>query len=356
MTKEKEYKPIILKMKQQPKIYWTTAKPFSYGKNAFLMYIIMGGRGKGKSTSLYIDVINNYLKNSEEFVILKRYKEETKKMYNVLDPVADNITTMGMGEGTFKFMNSGKRIGYGLTLSLQQTYKSNMDFSKVTTIIFDEAFLMPGSMLHYLPNEMEQLLELMSTIFRLRPNVRIFIVGNNMDMFNPYFAYYDIPYFDRIYTDYDRGIYCEKVLTQAQLKCLEEQSKLFKLTKGTPYADYHYNNQVLQVAKGTIGVKGLYAKLLCRLLYEKHTLNIYLDNNLSCYVEHRDKIIKDDLTYEIRNETKLNYFQVKQLRSTSTFRFIEKTYYANNISYNDQEAIGIMQVIMQEVSTRKKMD
>lgn len=344
-----------LLIKRDPDKYWDICRTYSYNNIGLFMYLIMGGRGIGKSTSALLDVCKRWLNHKEEFAYVRRFKEETKKNYNMLDPIMSNVKTVGMGEGTFQWVGANKkRIGYALTLTLQQTYKSGIDFSKVTTLIFDEAFLMPGGMLRYLPNELNVLFELISTVFRHRKNYRIFIIGNNLDLFNPYFAYFNLPKFDNIYIDKERGLYCEICKDKEGLKAIEEETPLYKLTKGTEYGEYHYNNKVLVTAKGNIGVKGRFANLLIRLIYDKHTLNLYSDEKLHLYVEHRDKVIKDDIAYEIRNSNILNYFQVKQLRGLSVWRFVEKAYYANHISYNDSTAIQIMQEIMEEVSTKRK--
>ena len=76
-------------------------------------------------------------------------------------------------------------------------------------MIFDEAILPRGGSYRYLDNEIEMLFELISTVFRDRTDYRIFILGNNADIFNPYFDYFSIPPFERSYIDVDRGLYCE---------------------------------------------------------------------------------------------------------------------------------------------------
>ena len=350
---DEEIKLPKLLIKREPDKYWDVQRTYSFSNLELSLFIVTGGRGIGKTTSCLLDVCNRWLKYGEEFVYLRRYKEETKKQYTMLDQIMTEVKTVGMGEGTFKWICNKKRMGYALTLTLQQTYKSGVDFSKVTTLIFDESILMPGGMLRYLPNEIDSFLELISTIFRHRKGYRIFILGNNLDLFNPYYEYFNIPKFDNIYIDKERGIYCEQCKDKEGLKAVEEQTPLYRLTRDTAYGDYHYGNKVLVTTKGNIGVKGKYNSLICRLLFNQHTLNIYVDDRLWMYVEHRDKVIRDDITYEIRNNTVLNYFQVKRLRGLGIWKFIEKHYYADKVAYNDAVAIQIMKEIMEEVSTKR---
>ena len=51
--------------------------------NAFIN-IVIGSRGTGKTYALKNKALNNYLKKGEQFIYLRRYKEESKRIRNSL--------------------------------------------------------------------------------------------------------------------------------------------------------------------------------------------------------------------------------------------------------------------------------
>lgn len=81
-----------------------------------------------------------------------------------------------------------KFSGYAIPLSTANILKSST-FEKVGLIIFDE-FLITRSTYHYLPNEIIQFAELLETIIRLRPNIKILLLGNAISISNPYFDFF----------------------------------------------------------------------------------------------------------------------------------------------------------------------
>lgn len=341
----------LLKLKITPdyKTFYNVSKPLSYDYLNF--YLLLGGRGIGKTTGLLIRCISEYRKKGEEFAYVRRYETELKKAKNVFSKISDNITTRGLGKGAFEYCFRGKRIGYGLALSTQQTLKSGLDGSKVTNIIFDEAFLPPKSPYRYLNNEVEMLFELISTLVRERSNYKVWVVGNNLDLFNPYFSYFNIPMFETIYVDNERGLYIEKCPTKEDLLRIEMTTPLYKLTKGTSYGEYHYNNAVLVTEKGALGVKDINATLICRILYNNITLNIYGESRGRLFVEFRDKIIKDDKTFVIMEDNKPNYLYIKDYKQSNIKKFIDICYYENDVSYNDSKAISVFNTFMELFKT-----
>lgn len=67
-----------------------------------------------------------------------------------------------------------KYVGYAMTLSTAQDLKST-NFSKVTSIIFDEFIIEEGQKKYYLSNEVVVFLNLVETIARLR-DIKIFML------------------------------------------------------------------------------------------------------------------------------------------------------------------------------------
>lgn len=330
------------------KAYFNPARYYSYPDiNTF---ILIGGRGIGKTTGIVKQALRRYAVSEEEFIYCRRYKTEISKSKDLLSLVVTDPTSVkGVGNGIFQYTYDKKRLGYGAALSMQQSYKSGMDFSKVTTFIYDEALIEAGGSMRYLKNEINDLLEFVSTMARSRTNYRVFILSNNVDLFNPYFAYFNLPKFDTSYMDKDRGLYAEIIPTKQALLNIEEKTPLYRLTKGTPYGDYHYSNEILTTSVGTIGDKPKKADLMCRIIYENFTINIYRTGILDIYVEFRDKAILDNMSFVMLQNNIPNYTDIKAYRMSDLYGIIRRCYDKGKVIYNHQKAVAIMAQFMEEV-------
>lgn len=300
------YMKLNLKLDNNNDTYWSPIKCYSY--NCF-MNQITGGRGIGKTTGLLIQALRNCNKD-EQFIYLRRYKPELKEFVDKksLDKICDDIIYKG-GENGYTFLYKDTILGYGIALATALKYKS-ADFSKVTMIIYDESILDRGSTYHYLKNEVVAFLEFVSTVVRTRTNVKVFILGNNADIFNPYNAYFNVPIYDNIYTR-GKALYCELAKNSPKLLELEKKTGLYELIKGTAYGDYHYENKVLVTNNYEIATKPSSARILCRAIINGTTLNFYTYNDdkreLNIFVEFVGKVIEGDITFYLFDSGKVNY-------------------------------------------------
>ena len=172
----------------------------------------------------------------KRFVYVVRYKNQSKIKKNVVLEFNAEIKVVGDGYGGFIWKWYGNVIGYVIPLSVQQTYRSNnFMFENVYYILYDEGILKVSNTTRYLEDEVTQLLELASTVFRLKDNCHIFILGNNLDFFNPYSEYFEVKLFNKLYYDKDRSLLIMYADDSPKLRKLEEKSQLFNLTKGTAY-------------------------------------------------------------------------------------------------------------------------
>lgn len=339
--------PLSLLIKPDYVKYVNVNRWFSY--NGINFYVIVGGRGIGKTTGLGIHVLQDYLKDGSEFVYVRRYIKELQKAKGFLAPIANpDPKVIGLSTGAYMWCHNKQRIGYGLALSSQQSFKSGFDFRNVKTLIYDEAILKRGGMYRYLDNEVEMLFELISTIFRDRTGYRIFILGNNADVFNPYWQYFKIPRFERNYIDKERGLYCEMASNSPVLLEAEKETPLYKLTQGTAYFKYHYENEILgHKNEIRIAPKPMKCILLCRFVANEYTLNIYRSKPSEIYIEIRDKVIKDDKSFIIMSDMELNYYHVTELRSMDIYKFISHMYYLDGAVYESELAYAVFSNVME---------
>lgn len=318
-----------------------------YSYDGIHHFIVIGGRGIGKTTGLMIHSIMDYMNLGGEFMYLRRYITELRKSKSLPNRIVTGTKTEGLGAGLVQWTNNKKRIGYGAALSAHLSFKSGTDFDNVNTLIFDEAILPKGSNYRYLPNEIYSFLELLSTVFRTRKNYKVFIVGNNADMFNPYFAYFGVPKFTGNYINRERDLYCELCKNSPALLEDEMQTPLYKLTHGTSYAEYHYNNEVLIDTEGKIGVKTPQDRLVCRFVYNGYTLNLYRRRWNEWFMEMKDKVIKDDKTYLIMENNKPNYLYIDQLRRDDISKVLNICYYNKYLYFESPECSVIFDLVME---------
>lgn len=345
---ERYYMKLHLKLNNNNDIYYNCNKCYSYN---YFMNIIVGGRGIGKTTTFLIKALQNVAKGNE-FIYLRRYKPELQEFVDKdkLGAIVDNVAYKG-GKDGYTFIIEDTILGYGITLSTASKYKSS-NFDKVNLIIFDEAVLPMGGMYRYLRDEMFTLLEFVSTVFRTRKDGKVIILGNNLDIFNPFFSYFNVPIFDNIWTDKARGIYCELPKNSPKLLEMEQETGLYNLTKGTQYGDYHYDNKVLANVKVNTIPKPDNVRLLTRAVMNGNTLNFYLfnddKNDLCLYCEFKEKPYTDNKSYVLLDGQRPNYHYVIEFRSK--FRsFFTRLYYDNRFYFNNERSASLYQWIKEKI-------
>ena len=167
--------------------------------------VIFGERSNGKTYATLLYGIKQYLKTGKQMAYIRRWREDLRGkraeslfMNHVANGVIEELTN---GEFNEVFYYSGKwflsfyneetkkRVPdtipfcYGFCLSEQEHEKSS-SYPNITTIVFDE-FL---TRRYYLPEEFMLFMNLLSTIIRQRDDVKVFMLGNTVNQFCPYFA------------------------------------------------------------------------------------------------------------------------------------------------------------------------
>lgn len=166
--------------------------------------LIFGERSNGKTYAALKHILTEYINKGVQGAYIRRWREDIngKRMQVLFQALVNNgeITTLTDGKFTGVFYISGKfflsRINeengkiitdkepfcFSFCLSEQEHDKST-SFPNVCNIVFDE-FL---TRRYYLPNEFMLFMNVISTIVRNRDNVKIFMLGNTVNRFCPYF-------------------------------------------------------------------------------------------------------------------------------------------------------------------------
>lgn len=209
-----------------------------------LFNFVVGPRGVGKTYSAKNRAIKNWLKKGEQFVYVRRYKEEVKQAR--LDEVfADIAEAYPDHEFTSKFkvfFCDGEIMGWAIPLSDAVKYKST-PFPKVTLIIFDE-FIIDVGLTRYLPGEVKSFLELYSTIARLR-DVTVVFLSNAITFTNPYFLYFDLEEPTAKNKIRKKGDILVQYVESPDYTKAASETRFGKIIEGTDYARYANENDFL---------------------------------------------------------------------------------------------------------------
>lgn len=167
--------------------------------------IIFGERSNGKTYAILKYILEDYCKHGNQGALVRRWKEDFRgkrgqQMFDAL--VTDGLvsqltngkyTTIYSYSGKWYLANPDARTGkmvsasepfcFGFALSDVEHDKST-SYPKVKTIFFDE-FL---TRQYYLPDEFVTFMNVVSTIVRQRSDVKIFMAGNTVNQYCPYFT------------------------------------------------------------------------------------------------------------------------------------------------------------------------
>lgn len=173
-----------------------------------LYYVVFGERSNGKTYSALNYALERYTKYGEQFAYIRRFGEDVKKknLQTLFSAHIENGLIEQYTGGSFKNLEYGSNkftlvnwtetergalkreadtqpCGYAFDLNAMEHHKST-SYPKVTTVIFDEFLSRQG----YLTNEFVLFMNTLSTIIRDRNNVKIFMIGNTVNRYCPYFT------------------------------------------------------------------------------------------------------------------------------------------------------------------------
>lgn len=165
--------------------------------------VIFGERSNGKTYAVLKYALERYVKYGEQLALVRRMREDFigKRGAAMFDALTANkeISKLSGGEwsGVYYYssrwylcrMDGDNRVtdetpfAYGFAISSGEHDKST-SYPNITTIMFDEFLTRYG----YLPDEFVLFMNTVSTIVRQRTNVKIFMLGNTVNKYCPYFA------------------------------------------------------------------------------------------------------------------------------------------------------------------------
>lgn len=165
--------------------------------------IVIGERSNGKTFAALKHGLKHYIETGQEIAIIRRWKEDIvgNRARSIWDGIASEGVIKELTDGEFEgihyfsgrfylcryedgkpIWNDGDLFAYVFALS-DTEHNKGISYPNIGTIIFDE-FITKGT---YLADEFVLFMNTVSSIVRKRTNVNIFMLGNTVNRFNPYF-------------------------------------------------------------------------------------------------------------------------------------------------------------------------
>jgi hypothetical protein len=301
-------------------LYYNPNKMLSYNR---ILNFVIGARGIGKSYAWKVHPIKRFLKYGEQFIYLRRYKPELKKVNQYFDNVKEEFPGVELKIKGREFYVNGKIAGWAIPLSSWQSEKSNA-YPNVSTIIFDE-FLREKDNSGYMPNEVSALLNLMDTVFRDRENCRCVALSNAVSVVNPYFLYFNlIPNINKRFNA-NESILIE-IPDSKDFSEERRKTRFGKLIDGTNYGEMSLDNDFVNDSNVFIEKRSKESKYVFTVVYKGMNMGVWVDNDLGLLFLSHDHdpsskkvfaLSKEDLTENVMliSGWKKNYYLKKLVGS-----------------------------------------
>lgn len=235
-------------------------------KNAHYSMII-GERSNGKTTAVLSYILEQYVKHGSAAAYVRRYEDDIKGSRG--DAVWSGILQLGILEkltgGAWtniiykgrawylavpdpeqegRFILDDRPFCHAFALTLQERYKGN-SYPEIRTVMFDEFMSRTG----YLHDEFVIFMNLLSTIIRQRDDVRIFMCGNTVSKYCPYFSEMGLDHIK----DMEKGSIDMYSYGQSKLRVAVEFADFPSKQKPSDVY-FAFNNPQLQMITGQGGV------------------------------------------------------------------------------------------------------
>lgn len=304
----------------------------SYNK---LFTFIIGVRSNGKTYGALEYCVKRFIKNKEQFIYLRRYKQEIKNLDTLFDPLIKNHPDWNIKVKGRKFYFNDKPMGFAHPLS-QTVIQASISTPDVWWIIFDEFLLAPGNY-RYLTDEVNSyLLHFWLTVSRYR-NVKIIFIANAYSIVNPYFLELGIKMENGIYKD-DEIL---AVMTGSE-KHKEDvlQTRSAKILTKTAYADFAIDNKFKLDDTSFVLEKTPESRYKFDMKYEGLQVGVWLDYQEMVYYISRKCSVngKNSIIYALSNtDLQGSTLYAKNVRGIFNLENIAKFYRKGKLYFEDLE-------------------
>ena len=330
-------------------------------------YMVYSLRSNGKSYSALEYILENYLKGKGQGAIIRRYDLDFKNrrggsmfrplvegglisklshmVYNGVEYKAGEFYLIHKDDDGVIDKRSTEPFCFGFSLTGGEHDKST-GYPNVTTIVLDEFIARDG----YLADEFVLFMNQISTIIRRRDNVKIFMLGNTINQYNPYFEEMGITHAREqkpgsvdVYEYGESGLkvaveYAEKPVTEynSDVYFAFDNPKLHMITDG----DWELNIYPHSPMK----IKPKDIKFRFYIIFKEHTIEgdiVMCGHNNFIFCHKKTTEIKDPekfLIFDLEHKPEYNYG--RKLRSPANkiqqrigwYFKADKVFYQDNVT------------------------
>lgn len=240
--------------------YYTTEEIDKYKAH---YNVIFGKRSNGKTYSVLKKIIENFAENRKQGAYIRRYREDFKgkrgdTMFDALvkDGIIEDVTDgkwtcvkyysdrwyfARPDESTGRLIADSEPFCFGFSLA-QMEHDKSTSYPNITIVFFDEFI----SRLGYLPNEFVLYMNVLSTIIRQRNDVTIYMTGNTVNKYCPYFAEMGLGHVEKM----EPGTIDVYKYGESKLKVAVERTKDHNLDGRKSEVYFAFDNPSLQMITG----------------------------------------------------------------------------------------------------------
>ena len=330
--------------------------------------VIFGERSNGKTYATLKQALENYFDNGSQFAYIRRWSVDVqpKRMNNLFNAIIedDYLDKLSGGKFTAIFYRTGRFylctyndkgkpiyneedvIGYAFSLSENEHNKAN-SYPRVTNIIFDE-FLTNKI---YLPDEFMLFMNTVSTIVRQRTNVKIYMLGNTVNKFCPYFKEMGLTNI----LSMKQGSIDLYTYGESKLKVAVEYADSKKKFKKNNFY-FAFNNPKLKMITGGAWELNIYPHAPVKWLPKNIIFTYFIDfndniyqceiinkdTNVFTYIHEKTTPIKNpdkDIIYTLDYNPKINY-NVNILKPLTDYQNKITWFYTHDRVYYQDNNVG----------------
>lgn len=328
--------------------------------------IIFGERSNGKTYAVLKHGLQEYAKSGKQMAIVRRWKEDLRgkrgsAMFDALT-ANDEIRKITNGEYAAVYYyssrwylanfddNTGKMVpapepfAFAFALSDMEHDKST-SYPNITTIMFDE-FL---TRQYYLPDEFVTFMNVISTIVRYRRDVTIFMLGNTVNKYCPYFKEFGLTNILKM----EKGTIDTYTYGESPLKVAVEYADSPNRSKPSDLY-FAFDNPKLNMITGGTWEIAMYPHLPIKyeskdimlmyfIQFGGQTLQceiVQKDDCLFTYIHRKTTPIKDednDIIYTLDHDPRPNHFRRLTRPVTKLERRINELFRKEKVFYQDNE-------------------
>lgn len=340
------------KKKVDPSIYYDGNRTLTHN---CLFNFVVGSRTAGKTFWFKKWAIEDFIKNENQFVYVRRYAKELKK---ARPKFFDDIRFLFMGHKLEvkgdEFYIDDKVAGYCIILSTAKIEKS-VPYPFVNKICFDE-FLIEKSHYKYLPDDVGSFLNLYETIARPGSDhcdVTAFFLANAITWTNPYFLSFNIKKPTKVDKNgkaiWKDGEILLELSAKEELIEAKINTRFGSIVKDMDYGKHSINNQFILDDDTFIEKKSPAAKYYFTFKYKGNAFGVWID-----MIEGKTWVSKSvdpsyKLVYSITmKDHQPNTMFLKNLSRSNHFKIFLEYYKLGCVYYED---INIKNITYEVIKT-----